>query len=554
VTKNGSATLLGTNARAVAGRTGAGILVALAAAALAAWLQISPLGIPDPVPLLLLVVALLSFWRGTAAGIGAALVTTAYAGWAYTALTPGPGWMPGGIEQSAVVGVAALGMAWMVGLLKKQAERATAERVARRWAEEEASRFELLSEACGILTSSLDAADTLERFVQHVVPRHADWVAVDTMTPRGEIDRAASAHADPEKQELMEELGEFPPELLSDAPIARVLRTGRPVIVGEVTTQLLDRIARNDEHRRILEELEPRSAMILPLVARQRMVGALTFVSTSRERRYHDEDLPLAVQLADRTAMAIDNSQLFQEAMEANQAKADFLAVMSHELRTPLSAILGYTDLLEAQLAGPVTEAQRTHLGRIRASAWHLAELVDEVLTFARVEAGRQEVRIDEVDLGDLVRSTVEAAETGVDGRPVSLEVDVPEDPVIVRTDPGKLRQVLTNLLANALKFTERGEVRTELRTNGERMCITVKDSGIGIRSAHLEKVFEPFWQVEQGPTRRVGGTGLGLAVAQRLARMLGGDIEVESRFGKGSAFTVMIPVDPAPEEEAAPR
>jgi len=231
------------------------------------------------------------------------------------------------------------------------------------------------------------------------------------------------------------------------------------------------------------------------------------------------------------------------EAESANRTKGDFLAVMSHELRTPLTAIIGYQELLADGITGPVNEAQQQQLGRIKVSARHLLQLIDEILTYSRAEAGKEEVRAQTVQVDGIVDEAAAliepiAADKGVAFSARRLGAALP-----IRTDPHKARQILVNLLSNAVKFTDRGgRVSLEVRQVAERVEFAIADTGIGIPGQFLDRIFDPFWQVEQMTTRRAGGTGLGLSVSRRLAALLGGEIRVDSEPGRGSVFTVVLP------------
>jgi signal transduction histidine kinase len=229
------------------------------------------------------------------------------------------------------------------------------------------------------------------------------------------------------------------------------------------------------------------------------------------------------------------------QAEEANQVKSAFLANMSHELRTPLNAIIGYSGLLAAQIEGPLTGGQEKQISRIEAGARHLLQLIEQILTFSRLEAGREDVCLEAADLAALTRETAALVEPLATAKNLAFFCDAPQR-LDVDTDPGKVRQILLNLLSNAVKFTDRGEVRLELWGDGEQSVIRVSDSGMGIPPEYHERIFEPFSQVEQHPNRRRGGTGLGLSVTSGLVGLLGGTIGVESAPGRGCTFTLRLP------------
>jgi signal transduction histidine kinase len=231
------------------------------------------------------------------------------------------------------------------------------------------------------------------------------------------------------------------------------------------------------------------------------------------------------------------------EAESANGAKSDFLAVMSHELRTPLAAIMGYQELLADGITGPVTEAQAQQLGRIKASARHLLSLIDEILTFTRLDAGRETVVPEAIDLDIALRDASEIIEPLATAKKLELTIVSPGAGSYVESDPTKIRQILVNLMSNAVKFTDKGSVTAQGVMLGKEFLLKVTDTGIGIQSENLHRIFDPFWQVEQKATRRATGTGLGLTVTKRLANLLGGDVDVTSTPGEGTTFTVRLPV-----------
>lgn len=230
------------------------------------------------------------------------------------------------------------------------------------------------------------------------------------------------------------------------------------------------------------------------------------------------------------------------EAEMANRAKADFLAIMSHELRTPLNAIIGFAQLLDTEIAGPLNQAQKGQLERIDIGARHLLQLIEGILTFSRIEAGREEIHVEVTDLAELVRETCSLLQPLISQKNLGFHCQI-DGSLHAETDPGKVRQILLNLISNAVKFTEYGEVRLQVRGDGSEAVIQVSDTGIGIAPEHLKRIFEPFSQVEQAASRRKGGTGLGLSVSQELVKLLSGSLDVQSELGQGTTFSVRLPL-----------
>ncbi|HEY2378764.1 MAG TPA: MASE1 domain-containing protein [Gemmatimonadaceae bacterium] len=230
-------------------------------------------------------------------------------------------------------------------------------------------------------------------------------------------------------------------------------------------------------------------------------------------------------------------------AEEANRAKAEFLAVMSHELRTPLNAISGYVDLLEMEVAGPVTDKQREYLTRIQRSQKHLLTLLEDVLGFARLETGRLSLSLQPVIVYDAIVALEGILEHELQKKRLTFDRQLSDASLLARADPERLRQILLNLVVNGVKFTpDGGRISIGATRDKDRVRVWVTDTGIGIASDQLAKVFDPFFQVEHGPTRKYPGMGLGLAIARDLARAMDGEVWLESTPGTGSTAWLTLP------------
>ncbi|PYO80243.1 MAG: histidine kinase [Gemmatimonadetes bacterium] len=263
----------------------------------------------------------------------------------------------------------------------------------------------------------------------------------------------------------------------------------------------------------------------------------------AENERLYEELKTFSSQLEERiqaaTAdLAEQNTRLQWQSRElekANRLKSEFLASMSHELRTPINALIGYASLMLDRIYGDLTPRQEEGLNRIQGAAQHLLALINDILDLAKIEAGRMPLHLDDVTLGDIVTEISQQIEPLVKKKQLTFTVEVPSRSLVLHTDRTKVKQILLNLLSNAVKFTHHGG-EADLRFD-------VRDTGIGIRENDLESIWEDFRQVDQSRTREFGGTGLGLSITRKLVDALGGHVFAESTFGKGSTFTVVLPI-----------
>lgn len=289
-----------------------------------------------------------------------------------------------------------------------------------------------------------------------------------------------------------------------------------------------------------------RSALAFPIRHANRVFGVMEFLA--KERREPDDSLIAAMDtVGTAVGQFLDTRYTLQELQRANVVKSEFLATMSHELRTPLNAMIGYSQLLLDGIPEPIPEGAQEKVERISVSAKHLLGLIEEILSFSRLEAEEETARLEPINPRSLATEVANLVEPLALQKGLDFRTQLPELCDTVATDAMKLRQILVNLLGNAIKFTDQGGVILRLEDEGNCIRYDVEDTGPGISREYQAKIFEPFWQVESGRTRKVGGTGLGLSVTRKLARLLGGDVTVDSDVGRGSIFRVRLPKQPLP-------
>ncbi|MCS6836368.1 MAG: response regulator [Anaerolineae bacterium] len=423
-------------------------------------------------------------------------------------------------------------------------------------------RLNALQQIALVVNSRLSVAQVLneaarllqEEFkVDHVgvvrfLPPNNDGVLVAEYPPTTLIGKVIISHTSPDYRH-----------------VERFIENDAPVLLTPVN--LAQEIS-DPEHRRNLLEAGGTVSLLVPMVVQNRVVGSIGLDSRDPTRTFSQGDKDALATIVRYIATAVRNAELYEEAVSANRLKTEFLANISHELRTPLNAIIGYSEMLLTQTYGDLNERQMDRLNRVYRSGNHLLSLINDILDLSKIEAGRMELERVRLDMRELVREVAAELSGLAEAKGLRHTLELHSAPLMVLVDPQRMRQVVLNLMGNAIKFTPQGVVGMRLRTlhihkgqshplapplglglsDGSWAWLTVHDTGIGIKPEDHHVIFEAFRQADGSAVREFEGTGLGLAISKRLIDMHGGSIWLESAPGRGSQFHIAIPCESAPE------
>ncbi|MFL5342562.1 MAG: PAS domain S-box protein [Gemmataceae bacterium] len=414
------------------------------------------------------------------------------------------------------------------------------------------ARLRFLADASRLLTDLLDVDSTLRRVAGLAVPQFADWCTVDMFGANNRLERVAVSHVDPANVQLGHELfRRHPPDLAATSGIANVLRTGQPELAADVTDAVLADRFRDPKARRMVAELGMKSCINVPLTARGKLLGVMTFGIAVSERRFGPADLQLAVELAQRASASIENARLYGDLKEADRQKNEFLAMLAHELRNPLAPVRNALQIMKTP--GPAGEKAREMAER---QVRHIVRLVDDLMDVSRIIRGGIDLHREPVQLGGIITQAVEISQPIIDAQGQELLVEQPPEPIWLDADPARLTQVVSNLLHNAAKFSQRaGRIWLSAAREHGRAVIRVRDEGSGIQPEKISQIFDLFVQGDRSLERAQGGLGIGLTVVRRLVEMHGGRVSARSEgAGKGSEFEVSVPcLAQAPRDGVGP-
>ena len=412
---------------------------------------------------------------------------------------------------------------------------------------EQQSDLTFLLSASTLLSESMDYERNLTILARLSLPKLGEWCAIDIVQENEKgamaLRRITSQHRDPHMQALLTEMDRRYPHL-RDAPAgpANVVRTGQKELIDVGSDDIIASLAEDEEHLQMLRQLGFRSVMIVPLMARGRRLGAMSFYS-SRDRQFDMTDLDLAEDLTRRAAYYVDNAQLYQQVRAADRRKDEFLATLAHELRNPLAPIMNAFEILRKRV-GDHPELDPLH-ETVRRQIQHLVRLINDLVDVSRITRGKIALKMERTRLETLIHQAVDTSQPLIDARRQKLSLALWPDPLWLSADPARLVQVIANLLNNASKYTHPGGcIWLTTERDGEQAVLRVRDNGSGIEPDLLPQVFDLFTQGDRSLDRVQGGLGIGLTIVRSLVEDHHGQVVAFSEGpGRGSEFVVRLPL-----------
>lgn len=401
----------------------------------------------------------------------------------------------------------------------------------------EALRF--LADADAILASSLDFDLTIAQLAYLVTPVIADYCIVDILENDGSIRRVEISHVNPEKEKLLDKLIGLTEKLLSQDPLFDVLKTGKSKFFQRVDKEWYQTVSMNKKQYEVITKLKPKSYMILPLSARNKIIGAMTLAMADSERIFSHADFVLAEQLASHAAVELDNARLYHEAQEAIKTRNNFLSIASHELKTPITSLKVFTQILQLRLSKTNKEYHK-YLDKMNDQINKLTNLINDLLDISRIHSGKLAFHEEVFAIDDLLKEIIEQSQWSTETHKIILKGTVKKK---ISGDRDRIGQVLINLISNAVKYSPHANkviVHASSKTN--KVIVAVQDFGIGIPEEHIDKIFDRFFRVSGIDEKVFPGLGIGLFISKEIVNRHGGEIKVKSVPDKGTTFSFTLP------------
>jgi PAS domain S-box-containing protein len=403
-------------------------------------------------------------------------------------------------------------------------------------------RQEFLEQVSETLFTSFDKFLTLQKVAQLIVPSLADYCRIAIVNGSKDIQEIAVSHKDPTKAELASSLYDsYKNRPENTHGVHKILASGKAEMISRIDKQVFDSVKENKKLIQLMKDLGLTSYMGVPLIARKKVIGALTFSSVSPTRIYKKEDLLFVKEVGRRIALALENARLYKEAKEAITLRDDFISVASHELKTPITSVKMFTQILQQNSHKNGDSQAFEYLGKMDKQLNKLTDLVYNLLNISKIQTGRMEYKQKMFDFNKMVLEVVEMLQQSESKHKLLVKGKTTKK---VYGDEDRLSQIVTNLISNAIKYSPNADkVLITLSEKGDSVVLAVQDFGIGIAKHHVDKIFERFYRVHGATGKTFPGLGIGLYICKEIVKRHKGKLWVESETGKGSTFYFSLPV-----------
>ncbi|TVQ80973.1 MAG: sensor histidine kinase [Bradymonadales bacterium] len=406
-------------------------------------------------------------------------------------------------------------------------------------------RATFLADSSKVLSSSLDFNQTTENLARLAVDYISDWCVIDLADERGNFKRFAAVHRSPEKAELMKKLASYPPLLMEDQMLRRAIETRETILFRNADVGQIESLMPDVERRELWLKIGVKSGVLLPLHARNRIIGLISFVKSEDETGYGPEDVPLLEEFARRASYAIDNSVLYRRSQEAIELRDEFFSIASHELKTPISALSLHLQLMRRMLRSSesIEDLRRVFGSKMKdmdRQMDRLTALIENLLDLSRLRSGKIKLDPEYFDFAEMLREVVARTQPMARHRGIKMSLTANES-VFGWWDRFRMEQIINNLLTNAVKYGEHKPIDIDLSSDGKRLRVSVKDRGVGIPSRDQQKIFDRFERSVH--SSQVSGLGLGLYIVSEFVKAHQGRIELSSELNKGSCFRLEFPI-----------